>query len=205
MSSRSTKTAPYGAWKSPITSDLIVAQSISLSEVRLDGGAIYWVEGRPQEEGHAHPFDLGAAAFDVLGDAAAVERVVLGVARIGAHGRQHHLHHLGTLARARAGRLHPLHCLLEVGLQAGIEEGHRLGRAAQAIEDQGAVIGVVTRRRQHRFELRALQCRLGTRHDRLQSHADHSRSIHARMGSRAADRMPCDREDGVLNARWRLQ
>ena len=51
MSSRSAKTAPYGAWKSPITSDLIVAQSISLSEVRLDGGAIYWVEGRPQEQG----------------------------------------------------------------------------------------------------------------------------------------------------------
>jgi dipeptidyl aminopeptidase/acylaminoacyl peptidase len=51
MSSRSAKTAPYGAWKSPITSDLIVAQSISLSEVRLDGGTVYWVEGRPQEQG----------------------------------------------------------------------------------------------------------------------------------------------------------
>ena len=46
-----TKTAPYGSWKSPITSDLIVAQSISLSEVRLDGGNIYWLEGRPQEQG----------------------------------------------------------------------------------------------------------------------------------------------------------
>jgi dipeptidyl aminopeptidase/acylaminoacyl peptidase len=46
-----TKTAPYGSWKSPITSDLIVAQSISLSEVRLDGGTIYWLEGRPQEQG----------------------------------------------------------------------------------------------------------------------------------------------------------
>ena len=32
------KIAPYGSWKSPITSDLIVAQSISLSDVRLDGG-----------------------------------------------------------------------------------------------------------------------------------------------------------------------
>src|SRR5712691_1510609 len=45
------KTAPYGSWKSPITSDLIVAQSIALAEVRLDGGAIYWLEGRPQEQG----------------------------------------------------------------------------------------------------------------------------------------------------------
>jgi dipeptidyl aminopeptidase/acylaminoacyl peptidase len=47
----STKTAPYGSWKSPITSDLIVAQSIALSEVRLDGGDVYWLEGRPQEQG----------------------------------------------------------------------------------------------------------------------------------------------------------
>ncbi|HML12904.1 MAG TPA: prolyl oligopeptidase family serine peptidase [Xanthobacteraceae bacterium] len=43
--------APYGAWKSPITSSLIVAQSISLMEVRLDGNDIYWLEGRPQERG----------------------------------------------------------------------------------------------------------------------------------------------------------
>ncbi len=49
--SSSAKTAPYGSWKSPITSALIVAQSTSLSEVRLDGGTIYWLEGRPQEQG----------------------------------------------------------------------------------------------------------------------------------------------------------
>ena len=51
MSSSSTKTARYGSWKSPITSDLIVAQSISLSDVCLDGEHIYWLEGRPQEQG----------------------------------------------------------------------------------------------------------------------------------------------------------
>src|SRR5262245_55722646 len=51
MSSIATKAAPYGSWKSPITSDLIVAQSITLSEVRLDGGHVYWLEGRPQEQG----------------------------------------------------------------------------------------------------------------------------------------------------------
>jgi dipeptidyl aminopeptidase/acylaminoacyl peptidase len=51
MSSPSTKTARYGSWKSPITSELIVAQSITLSEVCLDGGYVYWLEGRPQEQG----------------------------------------------------------------------------------------------------------------------------------------------------------
>jgi dipeptidyl aminopeptidase/acylaminoacyl peptidase len=45
------KTAPYGSWKSPITSDLIVAQSIALSEAQLDGRKIHWAEGRPQEQG----------------------------------------------------------------------------------------------------------------------------------------------------------
>src|SRR6185437_16579807 len=45
------KVAPYGSWKSPITSDLIVAQSISLSEVRCEGADIFWLEGRPQEQG----------------------------------------------------------------------------------------------------------------------------------------------------------
>jgi dipeptidyl aminopeptidase/acylaminoacyl peptidase len=51
MSPSSTKTARYGSWKSPITSDLIVAQSISLSDVCLDGEHLYWLEGRPQEQG----------------------------------------------------------------------------------------------------------------------------------------------------------
>src|SRR5213080_3375011 len=48
---RSVKTAAYGSWKSPITSDLIVAHSILLSEVRCDGEDIFWIEGRPQEQG----------------------------------------------------------------------------------------------------------------------------------------------------------
>ncbi|MBV8826862.1 MAG: S9 family peptidase [Hyphomicrobiales bacterium] len=45
------KIPPYGAWKSPITSSLIVAESISLMEVRLDGNDIYWLEIRPKEKG----------------------------------------------------------------------------------------------------------------------------------------------------------
>jgi dienelactone hydrolase len=46
-----TKTAPYGSWKSPITSDLIVPAITMLSDVRLAGDEIYWLEGRPQEQG----------------------------------------------------------------------------------------------------------------------------------------------------------
>jgi dipeptidyl aminopeptidase/acylaminoacyl peptidase len=51
MADGARKIAPYGSWKSPLTSDLIVAQSVALSEVRLDGSDIYWLEGRPQERG----------------------------------------------------------------------------------------------------------------------------------------------------------
>ncbi|NJN55279.1 MAG: S9 family peptidase, partial [Anaerolineae bacterium] len=45
--------APYGSWKSPITSDLIVAGSIGLGEIQLDGEAIYWLEMRPSENGRS--------------------------------------------------------------------------------------------------------------------------------------------------------
>jgi dipeptidyl aminopeptidase/acylaminoacyl peptidase len=44
-------TAPYGTWKSPITSDLIVKESIGLSQPRIDGSDIYWIEMRPSERG----------------------------------------------------------------------------------------------------------------------------------------------------------
>lgn len=43
--------APYGSWKSPISSDLIVLSSIRLGEIRLDGSDIYWSELRPTEGG----------------------------------------------------------------------------------------------------------------------------------------------------------
>jgi hypothetical protein len=43
--------SPYGFWKSPITSDLVVADSILLEHVVLDGDAIYWTETQPQKQG----------------------------------------------------------------------------------------------------------------------------------------------------------
>ncbi len=45
------KIAPYGSWRSPITSDLIVAEAIGLADVLLDGDDVYWIESRPQEAG----------------------------------------------------------------------------------------------------------------------------------------------------------
>jgi dipeptidyl aminopeptidase/acylaminoacyl peptidase len=46
-----TLVAPYGSWKSPITSDLIVKGSIGVGTTALDGEDVYWVEMRPSEAG----------------------------------------------------------------------------------------------------------------------------------------------------------
>jgi dipeptidyl aminopeptidase/acylaminoacyl peptidase len=45
------KVAPYGSWKSPITSDLIVSEIIRLGQIALDGEDVYWTETRPTEGG----------------------------------------------------------------------------------------------------------------------------------------------------------
>ena len=44
-------TSPYGSWASPITTDLIVADSVGLGQIALDGDDVYWVELRPLEAG----------------------------------------------------------------------------------------------------------------------------------------------------------
>jgi len=43
--------APYGSWKSPITSDLIVEGSVGLSQPIFNRDDIYWIELRPKEGG----------------------------------------------------------------------------------------------------------------------------------------------------------
>jgi dipeptidyl aminopeptidase/acylaminoacyl peptidase len=43
--------ALYGSWKSPITADLIVSESIGVSNTWLDGQDVYWLEMRPAEKG----------------------------------------------------------------------------------------------------------------------------------------------------------
>ena len=47
----SPETAPYGAWKSPITADLITGGSIGFTQVALDGDDVWWGEARPSEGG----------------------------------------------------------------------------------------------------------------------------------------------------------
>ncbi len=56
------QTAPYGSWTSPISSDLIVAETIRLSEPLLDGEEIYWSEARPTEGGRVVFVRWSAAA-----------------------------------------------------------------------------------------------------------------------------------------------
>ncbi len=45
------QTASYGTWRSPITADLILAGSIGLGTVAVDGDTLYWLESRPSEKG----------------------------------------------------------------------------------------------------------------------------------------------------------
>lgn len=46
-----THVASFGSWNSPITSDLIVSETIKFEQVVLDGSDIYWIERRPKENG----------------------------------------------------------------------------------------------------------------------------------------------------------
>ncbi len=45
--------APFGAWVSPVTTDLMTAAAISLGALTVDGDILYWLEGRPSESGRS--------------------------------------------------------------------------------------------------------------------------------------------------------
>ena len=52
MAAAQKQEAPGGAWASPISSELIVSQSIGLgSPVIAPDGRVFWLEGRPTEGG----------------------------------------------------------------------------------------------------------------------------------------------------------
>lgn len=43
--------ASYGSWKSPITSDMIVGESVQIEQILVDGATIYWSERHAEEAG----------------------------------------------------------------------------------------------------------------------------------------------------------
>ena len=43
--------APYGTWTSPITAELLTADSVTLGAPQLDGGALYWTQARASDGG----------------------------------------------------------------------------------------------------------------------------------------------------------
>src|SRR4051812_3703119 len=44
-------TAPYGSWSSPVTVEQLTSASVGLSEVRIDGDDLYWLEARADQGG----------------------------------------------------------------------------------------------------------------------------------------------------------
>lgn len=75
--------AGFGTWTSPITSAVIVGDAISLDQVQIDGNDIYWIEGRPREQGRcvlvrhrALPPLPGVSATDVPAHTGATEDVL---------------------------------------------------------------------------------------------------------------------------------
>src|SRR5438067_1886921 len=43
--------APYGSWKSPLSSEMIAKANVRHSQIVLDGDDVYWIEQRPAEGG----------------------------------------------------------------------------------------------------------------------------------------------------------
>jgi dipeptidyl aminopeptidase/acylaminoacyl peptidase len=42
---------PYGSWPTPVTSDVVVQAAVTLHEVAIDDGDVFWLEMRPSEGG----------------------------------------------------------------------------------------------------------------------------------------------------------
>lgn len=57
-------TAPYGSWKSPITAEVLLGNTVSLSQPLIEGASVYWVEGRPQEAGRSVVVRWAAGAYE---------------------------------------------------------------------------------------------------------------------------------------------
>jgi dipeptidyl aminopeptidase/acylaminoacyl peptidase len=80
--------AAFGSWKSPVTAQLVVGESLRLGQPRIGSAGIVWTEGRPQEKGRhaivrfradgeieeltAAPFDAASRVHEYGGGALAV-------------------------------------------------------------------------------------------------------------------------------------
>jgi dipeptidyl aminopeptidase/acylaminoacyl peptidase len=45
--------APYGAWNSPVTTDLVTGKTVGQAALQADRGSLYWLESRPNEGGRS--------------------------------------------------------------------------------------------------------------------------------------------------------
>lgn len=63
--------APYGAWKSPVSAEMIAGQSLRFQDLITEGTDIYWTESRPTERGRYALVKCGADGVpaDVPGSA----------------------------------------------------------------------------------------------------------------------------------------
>jgi hypothetical protein len=80
--------APYGAWVSPVSVELMTEAAIGLSGLSVDGQDLYWLEARPSENGRTvlcrrradgeiehltpPPFNVGSRVHEYGGGAYAV-------------------------------------------------------------------------------------------------------------------------------------
>jgi dipeptidyl aminopeptidase/acylaminoacyl peptidase len=87
------KTASYGTWISPVTTNLMTAAAISLGGLTVDNDALYWLEGRPTESGRTAlcrrnadgsiaeltppPINVGSRVHEYGGGAFGVEKGVI--------------------------------------------------------------------------------------------------------------------------------
>lgn len=85
--------APYGAWTSPVSVELMTTAAIGLGAVTVDGQNLYWLESRPAENGRSvlcrrrpdgeiaeltpAPFNVGSRVHEYGGGAYAVENDII--------------------------------------------------------------------------------------------------------------------------------
>ena len=56
--------APFGSWQSPISTSLLVSESIAFMELQANEEGIYWTEMRPQEKGRMALVKNGETLFE---------------------------------------------------------------------------------------------------------------------------------------------